>query len=398
MSDPPGGTRPVAAAAVVILAVAVDMFLYGSLVPLVPVLPAVDGSPGAAGALFAAYAIGLLVVIPVAGRWVDRVGPRAPMLAGLLVMAVATALFAATVELDGALGLALLLAVRAGQGAAAALTWTAGLALIAVTHPPERRGAVLGLALSASGIGVLLGPLLTGLLADLYGLRAPFLLIAVLVAADAVARIVLIKQLPVHPNPTPLRALARGPQVGLLIALTAVGAAATAFGEPVLPLHLAGLGLGPSGIGLAFGAAALGGAIAAPLAGLLASRFGPGRVAAAGTLVTAAGFVLCGMPAAGWSVTGLVLVGAGSQVILAPTLVLIGVLAEHIQPPAYGTASALYNLAYTAGLCVAPIVAGTAAGLAGVPAAMAVAAAAVVLTMLVLLLRARPGRRVRASS
>jgi DHA1 family solute carrier family 18 vesicular amine transporter 1/2 len=141
MSDPPGGTRPVAAAAVVILAVAVDMFLYGSLVPLVPVLPAVDGSPGAAGALFAAYAIGLLVVIPVAGRWVDRVGSRAPMLAGLLVMAVATALFAATVELDGALGLALLLAVRAGQGAAAALTWTAGLALIAVTHPPERRGA-----------------------------------------------------------------------------------------------------------------------------------------------------------------------------------------------------------------------------------------------------------------
>ncbi len=226
-------------------------------------------------------------------------------------MAVATALFAATVELDGALGLALLLAVRAGQGAAAALTWTAGLALIAVTHPPERRGAVLGLALSASGIGVLLGPLLTGVLADLYGLRAPFLLIAVLVAADAVARIMLIKQLPVHPNPTPLRALARGPQVGLLIALTAVGAAATAFAEPVLPLHLSGLGLGPSGIGLAFGAAALGGAIAAPLAGLVTARFGPSRVAAAGALVTAAGFVLCGMPAAGWSVTGLVLVGSG---------------------------------------------------------------------------------------
>ena len=48
MSNPPGGTRPGAAAAVVILAVAVDMFLYGSLVPLVPVLPAVDGSPSAA--------------------------------------------------------------------------------------------------------------------------------------------------------------------------------------------------------------------------------------------------------------------------------------------------------------------------------------------------------------
>jgi MFS family permease len=177
-----------------------------------------------------------------------------------------------------------------------------------------------------------------------------------------------------------------------------VGAAATAFAEPVLPLHLSGLGLGPSGIGLAFGAAALGGAVAAPLAGLVTARFGPGRVAAAGALVTAAGFVLCGMPAAGWSVTGLVLVGAGSQAILAPTLVLIGVLAEHIQPPAYGTAYALYNLAYTAGLCVAPILAGTAAGLAGVPAATTLAAAGVVLIMVVLLLRARPGRTVPTGS
>ena len=309
------------------------------------------------------------------------------------------ALFAATVELGGALGLALLLAARAAQGAAAALTWTAGLALIAITNPPERRGAVLGLALSASGIGVLLGPLLTGVLADLYGLRAPFLLIAVLAAADAVARIVLIKQLPVRPNPTPLRALARGPQAGLLIALTAVGAAATAFAEPVLPLHLAGLGLGPSGIGLAFGAAALGGALrrsagraghrpVRPRAGWpRPARWSPRPASCCAGCPRPAGRSFC-----------LVLVGAGSRAVLQTTLVLIGVLAEHIQSPAYGTAYALYNLAYTAGLCVAPIVAGTVAGLAGVPAAMGLAAAGVVLIMVVLLLRARPGRTVPASS
>jgi hypothetical protein len=67
MTTAPGGTRPGAAAAVVVLAVAVDMFLYGSLVPLVPVLPAVDGSPAAAGALFAAYAVALLAVTPWSG-------------------------------------------------------------------------------------------------------------------------------------------------------------------------------------------------------------------------------------------------------------------------------------------------------------------------------------------
>jgi MFS transporter, DHA1 family, solute carrier family 18 (vesicular amine transporter), member 1/2 len=389
----PGRTRPAAAATVVLVAIAVDMFLYGSLVPLVPELPAVAGSPVAAGILFAAYSMALLVVTPVAGHWVDRVGPRAPMLAGLLGLAAATALFGTTVDVAGPAGLALLLAARAAQGIAAALTWTAGLALIAVTHPPERRGAVLGLALSVCGIGVLLGPLITGVLTDRYGPQAPFLLIAALVAADAVARIVLIKPDPMRPNPTPLRALTRAPQAGLLIALTAVGAAAVAFPEPVLPLQLAAFGFGPSGIGLVFAAGALGGALAAVPAGMATGRFGPGRVAAAGTLVAAAGFALCGIPVAAWSVTGVVVVGIGGQLILAPTLVLIGTLAEHRQPPAYGTAYALYNLAYTGGLVVAPLVAGTVAGVAGVPAATTLAAAVALATTVVLALRARSAGR-----
>jgi MFS transporter, DHA1 family, solute carrier family 18 (vesicular amine transporter), member 1/2 len=227
-------------------------------------------------------------------------------------------------------------------------------------------------------------------LTDLAGPRAPFLLIAALAAADAAARIVLIKPVASHPNPTPLRALVHGPQAGLLIALTAVGAAATAFGEPVLPLHLAGFGLGPSGIGLVFGAAALGGAIAAPLGGLAAARFGSGPVAAGGAVLAAAGFVLCGLSTASWSVAGVVVVGVAAQLVLAPTLVLVATLAEHIQPPAYGTAYALYSLAYTGGLVVAPLAAGTVAGWAGVPVATMLAAVGALVTAVVLVRRARP--------
>ena len=138
--------------------------------------------------------------------------------------------------------------------------------------------------------------------------------------------------------------------------------------------------------------AALGGAIAAALAGLATTRFSPGRVAAAGTLVAAAGFGLSGVGSAVWSVVGVVLIGVGAQLVLAPTLVLIGVLAEHIRPPAYGTAYALYNLAYTGGLMFAPLVAGTVAGLAGVPAATVLAAAGAAVTAVVLVRRARPPR------
>jgi MFS transporter, DHA1 family, solute carrier family 18 (vesicular amine transporter), member 1/2 len=385
-----GPTRPRAAVAVVTLALAVDMFLYGSLVPLLPVLPAVAGSSGAAGLLFAAYAVAMLVATPVVGRWVDRSGPRAPLLAGLIALAAATALFAAVVDVPGGLGLAVLSLARAAQGVAAAASWAAGLALIASTHPPERRGTVMGLALSAVGFGVLLGPAVSGLLADAFGPRAPFLLVAGLAAADAVARIVWVGPTGTAPASAPLRVVARGPRAGLLIGLTALGAAAIAFAEPVLPLHLSALGLGATGIGLAFGAAALLGGLTAPLAGMVTDRLGAARVAALGTLVAAAGFVLCGVPAAGPSIAGVLVVGIGAQLVLAPTLVLIGALAEHIQPPAYGAAYALYNLAYTAGLAVAPLVAGTAAVLVGVAATTIAAAAVAALTGGWLLLRRTP--------
>jgi MFS family permease len=392
-----GPTRPRAAVAVVTLALAVDMFLYGSLVPLLPVLPAVAGSAGAAGLLFAAYAVAMLVAIPVVGRWVDRSGPRAPLLAGLLALAAATALFAAVIDVPGGLGLGVLLLARAAQGVAAAASWSAGLALIASTYPPERRGTVMGLALSAVGFGVLLGPAATGLLADAFGLRAPFLLIAALAVLDAVARFLWVGPTADAPTSTPLTVVARGPRAGLLIGLTALGAAAMAFPEPVLPLHLSTLGLGSSGIGLVFGAAALLGGLAAPLAGMLTDRLGASRVAALGTFAAATGFVLCGLPVAGASIAGVLVVGVGAQFVLAPTLVLIGGLAEHVQPPAYGAAYALYNLSYTGGLAVAPLAAGTAAALAGIGATTIAVAAVAAITGVWLLLRGYRSSEVRLS-
>lgn len=363
----PATTRPGAATGVTVVALVVDMFLYGSLVPLLPGLPAVAGSPAAAGLLFAAYAVAMVVATPLVGRWVDRSGARAPMLAGLVGLAAATVLFAVAVDVPGAIGLTVLMLARAAQGVAAASSWTAGLALIAATHSPERRGTVMGLALSAIGLGVLLGPAVSGFLAEAWGPRAPFVLVAVLAALDAAARLIWIRATAPTANPTPLRVVARGPQAGLMIALTALGAAAIAFIEPVLPLQLATLGLGSGAIGVVFGAAVLGGAVAAPLAGALAGRLGPTRLAAIGTLVTAAGLALAGRPVTWLAIAGVVLVGVGSQLILAPTLLLIGTLAEHIQPAAYGSAYALYNLAYTTGLAIAPLAAAGAAGLAGVP-------------------------------
>ncbi|WP_405503025.1 MFS transporter [Streptomyces niveus] len=380
-------TKPGAAVAVTAIALGVDMFLYGSIVPLLPDLPAVHGSAFIAGALFAVYAVALLGATPFIGVWVDRSGPRAPMLAGLVGLAAATVLFAASIDVAGATGLTLLLLARAAQGVAAAASWTSGLALIAATHEPARRGKVMGFALSAVGAGILLGPAVSGVLTDAFGPHAPFLVIAALAAADAVARVVLIRGTTTADVRTPYRVVMRGPHLGLLIALTATGAAAIAFPEPVLPLHLDGLGIGTTGIGLAFAAAALGGSLAAPIAGMITDRVGASRVAGIGAAVTAVGFLLSGRDSTFWSVTGLVVVGFGAQFVLAPTLVLIGALAEHTRPAAYGAAYAIYNLAYTGGLAVAPLLAGSTASALGVSRTTVVAGALAAVVAVVMFTR-----------
>ena len=355
-------TRPGAATTVTAIALAVDLFLYSSLVPLLPALPIVSRSPSLSGVLFAVYALALLGATPAVGIWVDRVGPRVPLLAGLLGTAVATAAFAAATGIEQAAVWMLLLA-RAAQGVAAAVSWTAGLVLIAVTHEPDRRGRAMGVALSAAWFGAFLGPAASGMLADSFGLGAPFILVAVLAAADGVARIVLIKPMRTAVVRTPYQALARAPR---LPALT--------FPEPILPTHLHALGLTSSAIGLVFAGAALSGSLAAPAAGALTDRIGARRIAAMGTVITGTGFVLAGGKPAQWSIAGLITLGFGAQLILAPTLVMIAILAESVDPPAYGAAYAIYTLAYTAGLAIAPLAAGIATDVLGVPTTMLIAA------------------------
>ena len=173
------------------LALFTDALLYGLAVPVLPLLASDQGaSTVGVGLLFAAYAAALLACTPIAGLAVDRLGTRSTMLAGLGALAAAT-LGLVVVEAPG-----LLVAARALQGAGAAVTWTASLALIAETHPPETRGPAMGIALSAVGVGVLAGPPLGGALADWLGPQAPFLLGAAVAIADAIPASRCCQQLP----------------------------------------------------------------------------------------------------------------------------------------------------------------------------------------------------------
>ncbi len=339
------------------------MFVYGLAVPVLPVYAlSLGASPATVGALFAVYAGALTLVTPLVGIWVDRSGPRGPMLVGMSGLAAATLLFAF------APGFAWLFLARALQGVSAGVSWTAGLALIAATHSIEERGKAMGAALASAAIGVLIGPPLGGFLFEHWGLRVPFLLAAALAALDGLARVLLIRDGARPEQSLALRPLLRDERTLPVLGLTLLGSMLIAFLEPVLPLHLVQkLGATPTSIGLLFGVAALTNSLSYPFAGRAAGR---SAIAVASWGLRLGAIALCAvgfLPSLSSVGLGVCVVAVAAGFILTPTTVLIGEIAEAQRPPAYGAAYALFNLAYAGGLALAPLVAGAGTSTWGLP-------------------------------
>src|ERR1041385_6898614 len=169
-----------AAVALVTLATFTYIVAYSVAVPVLPDLSRKLGaSPTIIGLLFASFGVTLLIVSIPMGHVSDRIGRKVPMVGGLVALASATLLFAY------ADGLPWLFAARLVQGAADAVTWVVGFALIADRYGPDERGRGSGNVMSGTSVAVMVGPTIGGWLYEIGGIRAPFLLVAALAAVAA---------------------------------------------------------------------------------------------------------------------------------------------------------------------------------------------------------------------
>lgn len=152
----------------------VDALLFTALTPLVPAyVDEFDLSKTGAGLLVGAYGAGALLGGVPGGLAAARFGPKRAVVAGLVLLSVASFAFAAAdtpLELGGA---------RFVQGIASTATWAGALAWISVTAPSSRRGEVIGTAFGAAIFGAILGPVFGGL-AELVGIELAFSIVGVL--------------------------------------------------------------------------------------------------------------------------------------------------------------------------------------------------------------------------
>lgn len=136
-----------------------------------------------AGVIMAVSALVVMVASPWWGHWSERVGRRRLMLVGFFGSALSIGAFAFTAQngLQGLLGGVILfgcLAVaRALGGLLFAAIPVATQALIADLTPPETRTKNIALLGAANGLGIIVGPALSGVVASL-GVLAPIYLAA----------------------------------------------------------------------------------------------------------------------------------------------------------------------------------------------------------------------------
>ncbi|MDX6218578.1 MAG: transporter, family, inner rane transport protein [Frankiales bacterium] len=272
--------------------VAVTGVAFGMTFPYVPLLAGQLGAAaGLAGLITAANAPAVLAVDVFGTGILPHLGGRAVLVAGLVSFGLGSALAACP------FGLGLLLVSRLLEGIGLALFMSGALYLVVRTTDAAGRARALGRFNAHWFLGIAVGPLLGGLIAQTStgatGYRRAFAACAVVSFTAA-----LLTRVAIDPYPSSgaltftlpdLRGL-RDPRLSGAVLLGGFGEAVRdSLAGILLPLAAVSAGLTNAAIGIVLTALAVADVISMQLSGVLADRYGRSRPLIV-TLVVAAGF------------------------------------------------------------------------------------------------------------
>src|SRR5262245_10066144 len=128
---------------VICFATFTDIVAYSVAVPVLPDLTRrLGASPTTIGLLFASFGVTVLAAAVPMGAVSDRLGRKGPLVGGLVALTLSTLMFAYARTLPS------LFAARLAQGAADAVTWVVGFALLADLYDASERGRASGIVMA----------------------------------------------------------------------------------------------------------------------------------------------------------------------------------------------------------------------------------------------------------
>jgi DHA1 family multidrug resistance protein-like MFS transporter len=340
-----------------VIAVAfLDLFIQFPIVA--PFARALGASPALAGAIVGIYSATNLAGNLLAGVAVDRWGRRRPILAGLVVTALALFGYAIVQTPEQ------LLRLRALHGFAAAILTPGAFALIGDLAAPDLRARAMGINGAIIAVTAVIGPPLAGVMRDRWNVGAPFLLggalmiIATLIFAAVVRERDFAVGVPMTQAPMG-RYLERWFRPALLDAYLAALALTIGLGTLVthLPLLLTARGESAGRAGLAFTIyAAVAMVLMASPTNRLSDRYGRLGPVASGIGLLAAGLLVLGLaPGMAGVGAGMAIFGLGFGLLFPAATALI---ADATTPWERGAAFGLFYAVYSLGVVIGSFLSG----------------------------------------
>jgi MFS family permease len=372
--------------------IAVNQLGFGSIVPVIALYARSFGVlQSAIGLAVGIYGLARFLVALPAGQLADRIGRRSVLALGGLVTAAGNLLCGYAPDFPT------FVVARFVSGAGAALVVTTGTIVLADITTPVERGRMMSVYQGTFLFAVGVGPLPGGLLAERYGLAAPFLFYAATGTIAAVLAFFYVPETRDLPGARATAAVAGAApaafaaqlrllvgQVGFaLVGLTAfMGAVARTGGLfsviPVLARDRLALTADRIGFGLAV-ASIVGLAVAYP-AGVLVDRYGRKTVIVPASVMSGVSLIVFLVaPSYAWFLAGCVAWSVAAGIGGAAP----AAYAADVAPPGMNAAAmSAYRMTGDLGYVVGPVALGIATDLAGADATLTTTAALVVLVAL----------------
>jgi predicted MFS family arabinose efflux permease len=360
-----------------------------AVVPILPVYAHRFGLTGVQqGMVLGATGLATLAVSLPAGVLSDRLGARRLTLGAGGVMS--AALFIQAV----AGSFPFLLAARLGFGIGFAVVWTAGLSWLAGAAPG---GPGLGGTVASAGAGGVVGPALSGLAVQYFGLVSPFLAVAagfaVLTVALGLLRLRAAAPAPRARMRTSLRAATADRRTIVAAAAIVTAGGTTGVSALLVPAELHVAGASPGQIGLVF---ALGGVlfvVASTLTTAAGRRAVRMPVVMAGMLALALALSPAIVATAPFAIVTMQCATTAARSVLWTVSYPLAAAGPEQSGAGIGVAMGLLNGVWAATVLLGPLAAGLAAGRLSVQAVFALTAGACLAMLAITAAVAGPLRR-----
>ncbi len=349
---------------VVYAVVFVSFFDNHSLLPIIaPYARSLGASVALVGLIVGAYSAVNLLGNLGAGYWMDRIGRKPPLVAGLAIVGSALALYPFATDPSA------LLVLRVVHGFGAALMSPASLAYIGDAASPQARGRAMAFYGAAIGLTVLIGPPLAGILRDQFGYAYIFamlsaLMFIVIVPASLFVGETLSVNEATRARPQPIRLL-QNRRLGL--AYLSAFCLMFSLGGLIVFLPLTGqeLGLTSARVGMLFASFALAAIIVQILPfGRVSDRWGRERAMLVGLALIALSLFALALMQQWETLMGAMFVYGVGFGFLFPAMTAL--IADETTPQTRGTASGMFTAVYSLGVTVGTSAAGALAWLQSV--------------------------------